>query len=338
MKSKFAEKWFFLILFLLAFVLVTLIFRPFLAVLIVGASFAVVLYPVFLWFKKKHIPSTLAAFFVTVLFAVALGIPLIGIGAIVFHQSQNVYQDLVQGGGAVTLLDGLNDSLRSVLPDGYALNLRERVVNSASLIATNVAGAFTATLSTLLAVLLMFISLFYFLKDGARWVQELIHLSPLSDRDDNTILVQLAQAVNGVIRGYLFIALVQGLLVGIGLAIFGVPNPALWGLVAMVASLLPTIGTALVSIPAVLFLFFTGDTWQAIGLALWAALLVGMIDNFLSPLVVGNRVHIPPLFILFAVLGGIVLLGPVGLLVGPLAVSLLHTLVTIYKNELSKRV
>lgn len=70
-------------------------------------------------------------------------------------------------------------------------------------------------------------------------------------------------------------------------------------------------------------------------MAAWSAILVGAIDNFLSPLVIGSKISIPPLFILFAVLGGIALFGPVGLLIGPLAVSLLYTLISIYKSDFS---
>jgi predicted PurR-regulated permease PerM len=71
----------------------------------------------------------------------------------------------------------------------------------------------------------------------------------------------------------------------------------------------------------------------AIGMTVWAMLIVGMIDNLLSPFVIGNRMDIPPLLIMFAVLGGIALMGPIGILVGPLAVSLLYSLVSIYRES-----
>lgn len=335
MKAHIAEKWFFFTLSLLTFLLVALIFRPFLAVLIVGASFAVVLHPVFLWLRAKKVPSFPAALLVIFLFAVALGIPLIGIGTLVFHQSQDAYRELADGKGAVAFLDTINRSLETILPEGFSFDLRERASDSISLVTKNLASVFASTVSTLFAVVLMFISLFYFLKDGPHWVKEVVKFSPLPDRDDTKILSKLAQSIDGVIKGYLLIAIIQGLLMGIGLALFGVPNPALWGLVAMFSSLLPTIGTAFVSVPAIIFLFSTGNTWGAIGMAAWSAILVGAIDNFLSPLVIGSKISIPPLFILFAVLGGIALFGPVGLLIGPLAVSLLYTLISIYKSDFS---
>jgi predicted PurR-regulated permease PerM len=120
---------------------------------------------------------------------------------------------------------------------------------------------------------------------------------------------------------------------GIGLAIFHVPNPAIWAVIAGIASIIPPIGTALVSVPAIIFLFITGNIGGAIGLLIWAVLIVGMGDNLLNPYIVGHKINIPPFLILFSVLGGIALLGPVGILIGPLTVSLLYALIEIYQDE-----
>ena len=120
---------------------------------------------------------------------------------------------------------------------------------------------------------------------------------------------------------------------GVGLAIFGVPNSALWGLVTMITALVPSIGTAIISVPAIIFLLITGNTFEAIGLLVWAVAVVGMIDNLLSPFIVGNKINLPPFLILFSVLGGISLLGPIGILVGPLTISMLYTLISIYRHE-----
>lgn len=184
----------------------------------------------------------------------------------------------------------------------------------------------------------MLLAIFYFLKDGAHFRKALIVLSPLEDKDDEKILTRLSRAVNGVIKGYLLIALAQGILMWLGLLIFGVPNPALWGVVAAITSLIPTIGTALVSVPAILFLLATGNSASAIGLAVWAAVIVGTVDNFLSPFVISGKTNVPSFLILFSVLGGISLLGPVGILIGPLTISLLYTLISIYRHEYKESV
>ena len=117
------------------------------------------------------------------------------------------------------------------------------------------------------------------------------------------------------------------------LAVAGVPSAALWGVIAGIGSLLPTVGTALVSIPAVIFLVATGHVPQAIGMGIWAFMIVGWVDNLLNPIVISSKIKIPQILVLFSVLGGLAFMGPVGFLFGPLIVSLLYALITIYRDE-----
>ncbi len=336
MQTKSIERYFFFGLLFLALLFAVMIFRPFLGVIAIGASLAVALYPVYKWLAKK-MPGTLAAVLVVIMLIIGIGGPLFGMGAIVVQQSQDMYTSVTEGGNAGTFMYTLGDYVNKYLPEGFMFDVDKQVTQLIAFISQNIGGSiaqiFSTTLSTVFSVLLALLTVFYFLKDGARWKRAVVILSPLSDKDDEKILDRLGNAVNAVIKGYLLIAVAQGILMGIGLAIFGVPNPALWGVVAGVASLVPMIGTALVAIPAILFLFITGDTGSAIGLAIWATALVGTVDNFLSPMLIGSKTHIPPLLVLFSVLGGIALMGPIGILVGPLSLSLLRALISLYQSE-----
>jgi predicted PurR-regulated permease PerM len=332
MQTKIAERYFFFGLLLLTLIFTFLIFRPFWVVLVLGISFSIVLYPIYKWFNKK-LPNWVASLFTVILFTIILCGPLLAIGVIVFNQSENALHSFVSNGTNQPFLEGLNDTINRALPQGVDFDVKARVSDFISYTSGNIANIFKTTLSAFFSFILMLLIMFYFLKDGSRWKESIVVISPLSDNNDEKIIRRLALAVNGVIKGSLLIGLIQGVLMGIGLWIFHVPNPALWGLVASVASLLPTIGTSLVSVPAIIFLFATGATGYGIGLTIWSAFGVGMIDNFLSPYIVGGTIQIPPLLILFAVLGGVSLLGPVGILVGPLTISLLYTLISIYRND-----
>jgi predicted PurR-regulated permease PerM len=261
--------------------------------------------------------------------------PLFGIGTIVFNQSQGIYHEIISGDKVVPLINKVNDYVNNWLPDGFSFDFNQKLSDFFSFISDNVARIFSTTLATIFSFLLMLLTIFYFLKDGQEWKKSLITLSPMPDADDRRIIARLKETINSVMKGYLLIALLQGILMGVGLFIFGVPNPALWGVVAAITSLIPTAGTALVSVPAIIFLFITGHIPQAIGMLAWAALFVGLIDNLLSPMLISKRIKIPEFIILFSVLGGIVLLGPVGILIGPLSVSLLYTLVSMYRKEFS---
>ncbi|RJR12807.1 AI-2E family transporter, partial [Candidatus Parcubacteria bacterium] len=154
--------------------------------------------------------------------------------------------------------------------------------------------------------------------------------SPLKDGDDEIIATRLGSAVLATVKGNLLIGLIQGAMTGLGFLLFGVPNAALWGSVAAVMALVPGLGTAIVILPAAIFLFLTGDTTGAIGLLVWGIAAVGLIDNFLGPRLVGMGLKLHPLAVFLAVLGGLSLFGPIGFLLGPLTLSVCLALIDIY--------
>lgn len=333
-ETKALEKYFFFGLLLTVIIFTIFIFRPFLSVLVLGASLSVILYPIYRWLKHKVTRGIewLASLITVILFIIILCGPLFLIGVLVFHQVNSLYHSITDGGTSI-FINRIADSINQILPAGIQFDARAKAVEILATVSQNISQIFTTTLSTLFSLLLIFLSIFYFLKDGKKWREALILLSPLSHGDDQKILTKLRDAVNGVIKGYLIIGVVQGTLMGIGLAIFGVPSPALWGLLTAVASLIPTVGTALISVPAILYLFAIGNTPSAIGLMIWSGVIVGTVDNFLNPVVIGKQTNVPPLLILFSVLGGVVLMGAIGILVGPLTLSFLYVLVSLYRER-----
>jgi predicted PurR-regulated permease PerM len=332
MHDQYMRKYFFFGLFLLGTVLTVTILWPFAKVIILAIALSAVLFPVYKFFKKYLKTPWVSSLLTVVLFLIVLCIPLFIIGTTVFNQSQNLYAWVADHGGLDNITKVFNRSIQNVFPGG-SINLKDSITSVASNFTSSIGSAFTATLTTIFSLFLVLLSMFYFLKDGINWKQILIHFSPLSDESGNKILTKLNGAVNGIVKGYLLIGVVQGILMGVGLAIFGVPNAVLWGLFTAIASLVPTIGTAFVAIPALLFLLIMGKTGAAIGFGIWAVALVGTIDNLLNPYLVGRKIDIHPLLVLFSVLGGIVLMGPIGILIGPLAISFMYALSSVYKTE-----
>ena len=138
------------------------------------------------------------------------------------------------------------------------------------------------------------------------------------------------RAIGSVVKGNFTIAFIQGFLTTIGFTIFAVPNAILWGTAAAIASLIPSVGTSLVFAPAVILLFINGEVFSSVGLLLWGALAVGLIDNFLGPKFIGRGMKLHPLLILFSVFGGLALFGLIGFILGPIILSLLFALLHIY--------
>ncbi len=335
MSSHPQGKYFFYVLFIAVAIMCAFIFRPFFIVVVMGISLSVVFHPIYEWLKVRVTRniSWLAALLTTFLFIIIIGVPLFFIGSKVLEEGQMFYQSISEDGGAGRYLDSVTSGLSYIVPDIGSFDLKSAIGDVVSSFTGSIAGIFTATLHTLFTFMLIVLSFFYFLKDGEKWKRYIVKLSPLADTHDNRILMMLEHAVSGIMKGYLLVALIQGTMLGIGLWIFGVPNPVLWGVLAGIASVIPSIGTAIVAVPAILFLLATSGTGPAIGLAIWSLTLVGTIDNLLNPIVLGKRVSLPPLVILLSVLGGIALFGPAGIIIGPLSVSLLYTLLIIYREN-----
>lgn len=326
-----------------AFLLTFAVFQPFLGPLALAAVFAVVLYPVFKFFLRQVKGQRTLASLLTILFSIiAILIPLFFVGFLVFNQAASLYSSLVQDGGS-EFVTGLVNTVTAFISPYFPqiTEMRETVIADLQSYATAALsvlvghlGAIVSSIGSLfISLLIFFIALYYLLKDGASLKRFLVALSPLADRDDETVFRRLEASANSVIRGNLSIALIQAVVSGIGFTLFGLPNPVLWALVTFFAAMVPAVGTALILVPAVLFLFFTGNTGGAVGLAIWGAVAVGLVDNFLGPKLIGRGTKLHPLLILLAVLGGLALFGPIGLFLGPLTVSLLFALLSIYTES-----
>ena len=179
----------------------------------------------------------------------------------------------------------------------------------------------------------LFFTLFYFLIDGERAVRFLKRMSPLADDEDEELMKDFVSMSRAIIKGSLVVALVQGVLGGIGFAVAGLSSPAIWGAVMGIFSLIPFIGTGIVWFPAGLWLLFSGETWQGIFLLAFGASIISTVDNVLRPKLVGRDTQIHPLLVFFSTIGGISLFGIAGFLIGPIIVSFFLALVRIYGRE-----
>ncbi|MDP3958421.1 MAG: AI-2E family transporter [bacterium] len=336
------QPYFLLVLVAGSFALAFFIFRPFLAPLFLAAVFAVVLEPL----HRRILPGFrsfpgVAAFLTVLVAVVGILLPLTLIGLLIAREAESLYAALTADGGASlsTPLLYLESFIETYFPGSeefsknLSANLDAYVKQGLQWVIDNLGRAFSSIAGLLLKFFIFFIALYYLLRDGAKFRKAVIELSPLSDADDEAVSSRLELAVNSVIKGNLAIALIQGMLTAVGFAVFGIPNAVLWGTVAALAALIPGVGTSLVFIPAIAFLAVTGEGGSAFGLFVWGVAAVGLIDNFLGPKLVGRGMQLHPLLVLLAVLGGLALFGPVGIFVGPLAMSLLLAFLSIYSDS-----
>lgn len=326
-----SETYFFFGLFLVIAIIAFLIALPYLQPIVLAGAFAVAFQPFYKRFLKIFKLPNLAAWMTVIVVALIVVIPLSAIGFEVVKEAQGFYANLgssLQGFSASQFIQNyLHKFFPDVNfdPDGMVRGALTWIIGSAG-------PLFANTLKLLLNVFICVMTLYYFLVDGPRLKKGIAALSPLPDHYDEVILNRLESTVGSVIQGSLFISILKGLLAGIGFAVFGIPNPALWGIVTAIASFVPAIGTAITMVPAVAYLFLTGQTVPGIGLAIWAALIVGLVDNILGPRILNRGVNIHPLAIFIAVIGGLEFFGPLGFLMGPLIFSLFFTFLEIYSS------
>ncbi|HZP37836.1 MAG TPA: AI-2E family transporter [Methylomirabilota bacterium] len=186
-----------------------------------------------------------------------------------------------------------------------------------------VSGAFVVgALNALVGLAITLFLLFFFLRDGGQMVATTARLIPLRLERRDELIEHIGAVIRAVVFGSLLTALVQGLLVGIGFQLVGLPSSVVFGAVAAVASLIPMVGTALVWVPAVIVLFLQGHWVAALVLAGWSVAVVSSADNVVRPLFISGRAQISTLPVFLGLLGGVSAFGPIGLVLGPVVLAL----------------
>jgi len=330
---------FFLALLFVALALTFVMFLPYLSALFMSLVFYIVSRPVFERILRLVGGKVwLAALFTTLLIVVIIILPLIIFGVVIFDDARNFYVQLTSGDGG--LLDSwqgyIDRTITRLIPEAN-INLEQFIGKGLNYLLNNIAALFAGFLGLILNLVIMLVSLFFLFKDGDRLKAAIFDISPLSNNYDQNIFDQVEMAVSSVVKGNLLIAILQGIVSSVGFAIFGVSNPALWGTVAAVAALIPSVGTSVVLIPVVLYVFVSSGIGNAIGLAIWGVVFVGLIDNILYPILVERGIRIHPFLIFLAVLGGVSVFGLLGFIIGPVVLSVLFILSRMFPRIISKK-
>ncbi len=332
------EAYFFTTVFIGVLVLVGLLLYPFLGSLALAMVLATLGMPLYDHVRKVVKSDAMAALIVVLVITLAVLLPAVGLFFLLIDEVRGAVQYLSTTGlhNLPGFLAACQAQLNAFFPFLSVDDLTKAILSGIQGAGSNLLGLLANTAGAFFKLFLAVIALFYFLKDGHRFVKLFIKLSPLTDNEDELIVRKLKGVTRSLIRGQLVIACLQGLLTGTGLLMFGVPNPVLWGTVAAIASLIPTVGTGAVNIPSIIYLIVTGQYAAAIGLTAWAVLIVGTVDNIIGPKVVGSYAKIHPLFMLLSVLGGIAFFGLAGFLLGPLLFGLLVVLAEIYQVKIKQ--
>jgi predicted PurR-regulated permease PerM len=326
----------FFVLLALAVLVIIRIFWPFWELLAFAGVLAILFQPwhqkILAWIKS---PSW-SAFFTMLLVLIIVIIPLGVIGYSLFLEANNLLNGFKTGNFSfdeAAIVGHLPVSLQAV-GRNFLENFYQWVSQLTGSAVQNITGLIANVVNFFFGCFLVFFSLFFLLRDGPRLKDFFSQILPLSKVHESVIIEKLIKATDGVIKGSFLIALIQGGVATAGFLIFGVPQPFLWGAFTVLAALVPTVGTSLSLIPAILYLLLTGHIGAGIGLIIWGVAAVGLIDNVVSPKLIGSKTSLHPLLVLFSVLGGLQVFGVLGFLFGPILMAVFVALLDIYKTDL----
>jgi predicted PurR-regulated permease PerM len=180
-------------------------------------------------------------------------------------------------------------------------------------------------------------TMFYLFRDAPLAVARLQDLLPLGAARSSALLQHIREVINASVYGVVAISMLLGALGGLMLWILGVPSALLLGVLMGLFSMVPVVGGALVWVPTAIVLLIAGHTTKGVVLIVWCVLVVGSVDNFLRPKLVGGRTQMHDLAIFFSVLGGVQVFGMMGLLLGPVVFAITMALLTAFREVPAER-
>lgn len=309
------------------------IFAPFIAALALSAIIVVICYPLYEFFRKylSRQNRSIAALLTTIVVFCVVVTPIFLISSLLVNEFLSFYRSIDASAQLPidALLSGVEMKLQTYIP-GFDFNLSDQIKQSIQWFTKNLGSIFAGTLSVVFTFLIAMLGSFYLFRDGKRLVEWIVSVSPLKDSEDHAILDRIARSVRSVATGTVLVSIIQGIVAAVGFSIFGIERAILWGSIGALGGLLPGIGTTGIMLPAVGYLFFMGETGAAIGLMIWGATAIVVVDNFIGPQLMsrGNNLH--PFVVLLSVLGGVSLFGPIGFILGPVFISLFMVLLELY--------
>lgn len=331
------RSWFFIGLIAILGIAVCYILRPFFYPLFWAAIIAVLFHPVFVSLNNRiKLPRVSSMLTVIIIMALVL-LPLSLIVSVIVAESVALYQK-IDGGELVMNFSGFSNWVENSTLGGYIKPLEqswtEFAASTTQAVSTFFITNITAfTKNSIRFILLLFITLYttyYLLKDGPAFLRRVVHLSPLGDEYDQVLFNRFVSTTRATLKGTLIVGMVQGMIGSILFWFTGVQGAIIWGVIMTAASVIPGVGPSIIWLPVAIVMLATGQIWQGITIIAVGAIVIGLIDNLLRPILVGRDIQMHPLLVFFSTLGGIILFGISGFVIGPIIVGLFLSVMSMY--------
>ncbi|MCC5880120.1 MAG: AI-2E family transporter [Idiomarina sp.] len=341
------ENKFFLLLLGLISAAFFLMLAPFWGAIFWAIALTILFKPLYNWINGKFGDKPALSSITTLLIAILMVV--VPLGLLTLHivdYATDIYQSFDEGDlNAEVLRERAVDRFPQLpqLLERFDIdidNLGERLsglLSSASqFIAQEAFSIGQSTMHFLISMILMLYLSFFFFRDGERIAEIVGKAVPLGENREDKLAERFVKVTRATLKSTFIVAIVEGALGGIILAILGVPGALLWGFAMGILSLIPAVGAFLVWGPIAIYLFAVGDVWQAVVLFAFGSIVIGLIDNFLRPMLVGRDIRLPDWIILLSILGGLVIFGVHGFVIGPILAALFVTFWNIFMKDFDK--
>lgn len=335
--------------FLIALVIATLIacyfvFQPFLTIIIVAAILVTIFYkPYDKLTKFLKGRQKIAALLMCLMLVVIIILPAFKGIIYTANKSVQAYTDTAAYFADHSFSDVLKTPFFSKLNldgfnfSGYNNDVVQNVLldflqKSSNWMLSGATAVLMETTSFIISLTMIILTMFFFFIDGKAMLNKFMYLLPLKDKYNKEIFNKFREISYTTMISTFVVAIAQGVVGAIGFAFVGFPA-FLAGVLVALLSLLPYVGSMIFYVPVGLYYLIMGQTWQGIFIILWGFLIIGTIDNIIRAWMLKDKAQINPIFIVFSVLGGIVVFGFWGVVLGPLLVAITATVLHIYSLE-----
>ena len=345
-RERIVRGFFFLLLALMAYELYQLL-SPFLDAIIWAALLGFVFYPLMTQATNLTKRRTAAALMITVAVALGVIIPGLWLAAAVAGQATSFYASLSEMVRTTKITPLKNLALHSRLVSSLSTMLArvgvdlqdqatQMVLDGAKAMSNLMLSDLTGIAKNLVSFVIhfgvMLFTLFYILRDGEEYYETVRNLTPLHEDDKILVFESLRLTLSAVMRGLLLTAFLEGVTLGLMYAVLGVPFWIFLAVLSAAFGLLPVGGTALIWVPASLYLLYAYGWGHALAMLVWGTLSVGVIDNLVKPAAMGGDSGLPTLAVFFGIAGGVEAYGAVGLFAGPAVIAVFAALIRVYRK------
>jgi predicted PurR-regulated permease PerM len=287
----------------------------------------------------------LSALLSTLFVLLVIIIPTVILGSAISKEMAAAYQALSvqssQDGGWVPYFLHLVDRANAWLGRyidlsqyNFRAEILARLQQGSTFFLRQAAGAVGNLVGFVVNSVITFFTLFFLFRDGRSVYRRMAVMTPLRPAQVEKLTSEVSRTITASMYGGLAVALVQGILTGSAFWVLGLSSPILWGIAAAIFSFVPFVGSAAIWAPAAIFLIISGHWIKGLILIGWGAGVVGMADNVIRPYVISGQVKFHPLYIFFALLGGVQAFGILGLFIGPVVLAIAQALFSLIREEI----